>query len=101
MKQSRVLLEPIITEKSLEDAKVFNEYTFLVERNATKTQIREAVQKTFDVNVEDVRTAPSRGKTKRVGRRFMERKVPDRKKAVVKLAEKNKIGLFEVEEKKK
>lgn len=57
---------------------------FEVARDATKTQIKEAVQKVFNVKVAEVRTAIYHGKTRRRGRSEGQR--PDWKKAYVKLA---------------
>ena len=78
-----VILKPVITEKSMAgmgDKK----YTFLVHPQATKTQIKEAVQKMFDgVKVESVNTMNMDGKTKRRGMTFG--KTAKTKKAIVKL----------------
>ena len=78
-----VILKPVITEKSMAgmgDKK----YTFLVHPQATKSQIKEAVQKMFDgVKVESVNTMNMDGKTKRRGMTFG--KTAKTKKAIVKL----------------
>lgn len=95
-----VLIRPLITEKSLEDAKLLNEYTFEVQAASSKPQIKKAIEEIFGVKVKDVRTTKIAGKTKRFAGRF-EKKMPDVKKAVVKLEEGQKIEFFEVEEKKK
>jgi large subunit ribosomal protein L23 len=90
-------LEPIITEKSMSQAKE-GKYTFRVDRNATKHQIKGLVEKIFGVNVIDVNTLKVPGEVKRtlMGRK---RVVKPGKKAVVKLKDKQKIDIF-VEEKK-
>lgn len=87
-----VILKPIISEKSMimmGDGK----YTFAVRRNATKVDIRNAVESIFDVKVESVNTMRVRGKFRRMGwhRGFR----PDWKKAVVTLKEGEKIAFFE------
>jgi large subunit ribosomal protein L23 len=87
-----VILEPVVSEKSysLLDS---NAYTFLVHPRANKTEIRQAVEKIWDVRVVKVNTNNRRGKTKRF--RFVEGRRADTKRAVVKLAEGDKIEIFE------
>ena len=77
-----VILKPVITEKSMAGMGE-KKYTFLVHPQATKTQIKEAVQKMFDgVKVESVNTMNMDGKTKRRGMTFG--KTAKTKKAIVK-----------------
>ena len=88
-----VILKPVITEKSMAgmgDKK----YTFLVHPQATKTQIKEAVQKMFDgVKVASVNTMNMDGKTKRRGMTFG--KTAKTKKAIVTLtADSKDIEIF-------
>jgi len=90
-------LEPVITEKSLSLAKD-GKYTFRVDRNVNKHQIKELVQSVFGVHVTKVRTIREPGKIKRTSR-GRKRVIRPGKKAVVTLKEKEKIDLFE--EKKK
>lgn len=93
MKDPRdILIKPVVTEKSmglLED----NKYTFIVDLNANKIEIKQAVEELFKVKVDKVRTMRVKGKWKRVRNRWG--KVPDRKKAIVTLKPGNKIQLFE------
>lgn len=86
-------LEPIITEKTIELAKK-GEYTFRVDRNMTKAKIKSLVENVFGVHVKRVRTTKEAGEVKRTiwGRK---RVIKPGKKAIVKLAEKEKIDLFE------
>lgn len=70
-----------------------NKYTFKVPLTANKTEIRQAVEKVFNVKVEKVNTVRVLGKTKRMGRYVGKRS--DYKKAIVKLAEGNTIQIFE------
>lgn len=87
-----LLIRPIVTEKTsamMQD----NKYTFQVPLNANKTEIRQAVEKIYNVKVVNVYTVRVSGKTKRMGR--YEGKTSDYKKAIVKLAEGNTITLFE------
>lgn len=96
-----VLLKPVISEESLKIAEEHNEYTFLVGRGATKAKIKEAIEKSFGVQVRGVRTKHVHGKTRRRGSKRLSVSMPDVTKAVVKLAPKDKISLFETKEKKK
>ena len=82
-----VILAPIITEKSMDDA-AERKYTFKVAKNANKTEIKLALEKIFDVEVEKVNVMNVRGKKKRMGR-YVGR-TPDSKKAIVKLTESSK-----------
>ncbi|AVX32209.1 MAG: 50S ribosomal protein L23 [Bacillota bacterium] len=87
-----VLIRPVVSEKSMA-LLAENKYTFLVNPAANKIEIKHAVEKAFGVKVVDVWTMNIKGKTKRVGRTVG--KTPDKKKAIVKLAEGHKIELFE------
>jgi large subunit ribosomal protein L23 len=88
----QVLLKPTITEKStlLQES---GRYTFQVHPAANKVQIKEAVEKNFNVTVLDVNTTKLRGKRKRYGVRFT--KSPDVKKAVVTLKPGDRITIVE------
>ena len=86
-----VLKKPVLTEKSLTLLQE-NKYTFDVDVNANKIEIRNAVEKMFNVKVESVKVMNVRPKTKRVGR--YTGKTNRRRKAIVKLAEGHKIDLF-------
>lgn len=86
-----VLKKPVLTEKSLTLLDE-NKYTFDVDVHANKIEIRNAVEKMFNVKVESVHTMNVRPKTKRMGRYVG--KTIRRKKAIVKLAEGHKIDLF-------
>jgi len=80
----QVIRRPIITEKGLGVKETHRTVVFEVARAATKTQIKEAVQKVFNVKVAEVRTAIYHGKFRRRGRAEGHRR--DWKKAYVKLA---------------
>lgn len=94
MKSTAVLLRPVITEKSMLEANA-GRYTFEVTAEANKRDIREAVETAFKVDVIDVNVLIDRGKMRRVARKLGRR--PDRRKAVVRLAEGQKIERFFVE----
>jgi large subunit ribosomal protein L23 len=84
MQPYEIIRRPVITEKGLGVKETQLTAVFEVAREATKTQIKEAVQKAFNVKVAEVRTAIYHGKTRRRGRSEGQR--PDWKKAYVKLA---------------
>ena len=75
-----IIVKPIVTEKSNEDI-ANGKYVFKVNKKATKIDIKNAVEKLFNVKVLDVNTINVKGKTKRVGR--YEGKTSDWKKAIV------------------
>ena len=62
-----IIKAPLVTEKS-SDAKGSNKYTFLVSEKATKTEIKEAIEKIFKVEVVSISTLNIKTKKKRVGR---------------------------------
>ena len=88
-----VVKRPLITEKSERGREAAQQYAFEVHRDATKIQVKGAVEKLFGVHVTAVRTSIARGKNKRVGRNLGRR--PNWKKAIVTLKEGEKISLFE------
>ena len=88
-----VVKRPLITEKAERGRETSRQYAFEVHRDATKIQVKTAVEKLFGVHVTAVRTAIARGKNKRVGRNIGRR--PNWKKAIVTLKEGETIALFE------
>ena len=80
----QVIRRPIITEKGLGVKETQHTVVFEVAKDATKTEIKEAVQKAFKVKVDHVRTAVFHGKFRRRGRAEGHRR--DWKKAYVRLA---------------
>jgi large subunit ribosomal protein L23 len=85
-----LLLSPIITEKAT-NASERNQVMFKVARNATKPQIKEAVEKLFDVKVKSVNTLVRKGKHKAFRGRLGEQS--DIKKAIVTLEEGHRIDV--------
>ncbi len=85
-----VLKKPVFTEKSMTLQAEENKYTFDVDVNANKIEIKQAVEAMFDVKVESVNVMNIKPKTKRVGR--YEGKTNRRRKAIVKLAEGSTIN---------
>lgn len=87
-----IIIRPLITEKNT-NLMQYNKYCFEVDRNANKTQIKYAIQTLFNVRVSAVHTMNVRGKMKRRGQKFGY--TSDWKKAIVTLAEGDRIELFE------
>ncbi len=88
-----VIKSPVITEKSMMKTMEGNKVVFWVDLSANKKDIKEAVEKVFNVKVLDVNTQRVPGKVKRMGR-FAGR-TPTRKKAYISLREGDKIEIFE------
>ncbi len=86
-----VIVRPVITEKS-STALSDNKYTFIVHTDATKIDIRNAVEKLYNVKVLRVNTASYEGKQVRLGKSVG--KKSDWKKAIVVLPEGQKIAVF-------
>lgn len=92
-----MILRPIITEKTMKETKG-QKFTFQVELGATKTEIKNAVQKMFNVHVLKTQTATMPGKSYRTGKRFKYAYRADWKKAIVMLKPGETIELFDVRE---
>ena len=86
-----ILIAPVISEKSyaLLDE---NKYTFLVRKEANKTQIKQAVEAVFGVQVTNVNTLNRTGKRLRTRNGFGQR--PDTKRAIVSVATGERIDIF-------
>ncbi|MBX2801421.1 MAG: 50S ribosomal protein L23 [Myxococcales bacterium] len=87
------LVRPLVTEKTTTLLGNDRTYAFEVSVDASKPQIKRAVEAFYNVEVDNVRTLIMRGKTKRFGRRFGKRK--NWKKAYVTLCEGHALNLFE------
>ena len=85
-----VIVRPVVSEKSYAGLEQ-NTYTFLVDKRANKTEIKEAVQAIWEVRVISVNTMNRRGKVKRRG--YTKGKRPDEKRAIVTLAEGHSIDV--------
>ena len=92
MDNTNVIIKPLITEKSTHQQNTRNAYAFKVHPGANKAQIKQAVEKLYEVKVVDVRTMTRKGKPRRSKTRMT--KTSDWKRAVVVLAEDSKIELF-------
>ncbi len=88
-----IIIKPLVTEQSM-DGMAERKYSFKVDRNANKTEIKKAIEKIFDVKVEKTNTLNMTGKVKRMGKN--EGKRADWKKAIITLSEDSKeIEFFE------
>lgn len=88
----QIILHPLVSEKSTEMRDEKNQVCFVVQKDANKIEIKEAVQTLFSVEVTAVRTQIMRGKVRRYGRGFGKR--PNWKKAIVTLAQGSQIEIF-------
>lgn len=91
----KVLQGPHISEKATVVAEDGGQYVFRVVKDATKPEIKAAVEKLFDVKVESVRTLNQKGKVKRTARGMGKRS--DVKKAYVRLADGQEINFLSAE----
>ena len=92
MPPHQVLLRPLVTEKGVHRATRNAQYAFEIHREATKQDVREAVESLFNVRVEKVCTQNRKGKSRRY--RFRLGKTSDWKKAIVQLRGDDKIEFF-------
>lgn len=89
----QILKTPVITEKSTMQRAESNKVAFWVDLQANKSDIKEAVEKVFNVKVLDVNTMKVPGKVKRTGKNISKKST--RKKAYITLKQGEKIPLFE------
>jgi len=95
MKNPRdIIIEPVVSEKSYDMIESTNTYTFVVDKRANKTEIKEAIKEIFEVDVVRVNTLNRPGKAKRTGWKVGTRK--DTKRAMVTLAGDDGIDFFGV-----
>lgn len=88
-----IIISPYITEKGTVIKDATGKVTFKVDIRSNKHEVKRACEMLFNVKVIDVNIIRMKGKKKRV--RFKEGKRPDWKKAIITLAEGNKIEFFE------
>lgn len=88
-----ILKKPVVTEKTSRQQEKENKFTFLVDINANKIEIKKEVEDRFSVSVKSVNTVNYEGRKARVGRYFG--KKSDFKKAIVTLAKGEKLDLFD------
>ena len=92
----KVIFEPIITEKATNDSELRNRYTFVVNREANKIQIKDAVEDKYNVTVEKVITQiyGSERKTKFTKRGVQRTKTNIKKKAIVDIQDGDSIDFY-------
>lgn len=89
----QIIIKPVVTERSTELADDRGSYTFIVNKDANKIEIKHAVESLFDVKVDNVRTANYRGKWRRIGSAYGRK--ASYKKAIVTLVEGERIDVYE------
>ena len=91
-----VLRRPLVTEKSSYQSGKLNQYSFIVADNATRSQVKDAIETLYDVNVVRVNVinVPAKRGRRLRSRRLLVRK-PAYKKAVITLAEGQRLEIFE------
>ena len=92
MDNVNVIIKPLVTEKSTHLQNTRNSYAFQVNPAANKHQIKDAIERQYNVKVVDVRTMNRKGKPRRA--KFKMTTTSDWKKAVVVLDENSRIELF-------
>ena len=92
-----ILFKPIITEKASKISERLNQYTFLVDKRSNKIQIKKAVEDIYDVKVDNVSTINygSVRKKRYTKNGIQNGKSNSTKKAIVKLAEGDKIDFYD------
>ncbi|WP_298422417.1 50S ribosomal protein L23 [uncultured Kordia sp.] len=91
-----ILIKPVVTEKATADSELNNRYTFLVNVNANKVEIKKTIEATYGVSVEKVRTmnyGPDR-KTRYTKTGIQHGKTNATKKAIVDVAEGDIIDFY-------
>ena len=91
-----IIIKPVITEKMTEQSDTFNRFAFVVDRSANKIEIKKAVEETYDVTVESVRTMVCIGKKRTRGTKsgFISGRTKTYKKAIISLSEGDTIDFY-------
>jgi len=91
-----ILIKPIITEKATNDSELFNRYAFVVDKNANKVEIKDAVESAYGVSISSVKTLnyPIQRNTKYTKKGLVTGIKSGYKKAIVQLAEGDSIGFY-------
>ncbi|PQO31469.1 50S ribosomal protein L23 [Blastopirellula marina] len=92
LESHQVILRPLVTEKGVQTSEDLNQYTFEIAPAATKLDVRRAIEELFDVKVTSVKTQTRKGKARRY--RFRNGKTRNWKKAIITLAEDQKIDFY-------
>lgn len=96
MKQSEILIKPILTEKANLQQTKLHKYSFKVDRRANKLEIKKAVESFYGVTVTDVNTlvAPAKNKSRFTKAGYIQGTKSGYKKALVTIAEDETIDLY-------
>ena len=91
-----ILIKPIITEKATNDSELYNRYSFVVDNNANKLEIKAAVEKEYGVSISSVKTLnyPIQRNTKFTKKGLVTGIKSGYKKAIVQLAEGESIDFY-------
>ena len=92
MDSNAIIIKPLVTEKSTHQQNTRNSYAFQVNQHANKHQIKDAIERQYNVKVVDVRTMNRKGKPRRA--KFKMTTTSDWKKAIVELDQNSRIELF-------
>ena len=92
----KVLIKPLVTEKSDIISESLNQYTFVVDKKANKIEIRKAIEEMYGVTVEAVNTAimPAKAKNRNTRTGILRGQVASFKKAIVTLSDGEEIDFF-------
>ncbi len=92
----RVLIKPIISEKSEMLTEKENKYSFIVDKKATKKEIKRAIEEMYEIKVENVNTliVPSKSKNRNTKRGLVIGRIPAYKKAVITVSDGEIIDFF-------
>jgi len=92
----QIIIKPIISEKAEKLSEKRGHYTFMVDRDANKVEIRKEVEKIYNVNVDSVNTLVVPGKSKRRNTRsgMVQGRKPAYKKAIITLVAGEEIDFF-------
>ena len=93
MEQYDIIRGPLVTEKTTLQKELNNQVTLKVDKRANRVEIKDAVEKSFNTKVKQVRTLQVKGKVKQRGRIIGKKK--DWKKAIVTLMPGQRIDFFE------
>jgi large subunit ribosomal protein L23 len=96
MKQSDILIKPILSEKANKLSEKQNRYSFVVDKKANKLEIKKAVEQFYGVQVSEVNTIimPSKAKAKYTKAGFIVGRKSAKKKAIVTIAEGETIDIY-------
>jgi len=96
MKQSDILIKPILSEKANKISEKQNRYSFVVDKKANKLEIKKAVEQFYGVQVSEVNTIimPSKAKAKYTKAGFIVGRKSAKKKAIVTIAEGETIDIY-------